>query len=146
MKTSLFAFFNAPGFLVKGQNNAQFVNTFIGTDGTGHTFPGPSMPFGMVQQGNNDCGQMSAPHILSSLGFYPVNPASNELVMGAPQIKKATLHLSKGKQLVIESKNFSETSFYNDTRNLNRTQINKTFIINKVKMNGGSLKFMMTKN
>ncbi|HCK21054.1 MAG TPA: alpha-mannosidase, partial [Bacteroidetes bacterium] len=31
--------------------NAQFVNVFIGTDGTGHTFPGPSMPFGMVQPG-----------------------------------------------------------------------------------------------
>ena len=29
----------------------QFVNPFIGTDGTGHTFPGPSMPFGMVQPG-----------------------------------------------------------------------------------------------
>ncbi|HRG23450.1 MAG TPA: GH92 family glycosyl hydrolase [Chitinophagaceae bacterium] len=35
-----------------------FVNTFIGTDGTGHTFPGPSMPFGMVQPGpdNRDFG------------------------------------------------------------------------------------------
>jgi predicted alpha-1,2-mannosidase len=28
-----------------------FVDPFIGTDGTGHTFPGPSMPFGMVQPG-----------------------------------------------------------------------------------------------
>ncbi|MCC7248146.1 MAG: glycoside hydrolase family 92 protein, partial [Lysobacter sp.] len=26
-----------------------FVDPFIGTDGTGHTFPGASMPFGMVQ-------------------------------------------------------------------------------------------------
>lgn len=36
----------------------RFVNTFIGTDGTGHTFPGPSMPFGMVQPGpdNRDIG------------------------------------------------------------------------------------------
>ena len=34
-----------------GQNNSRFVNVFIGTDGTGHTFPGPSMPFGMVQPG-----------------------------------------------------------------------------------------------
>ena len=30
---------------------ADLVNTFIGTDGTGHTFPGPSRPFGMVQPG-----------------------------------------------------------------------------------------------
>lgn len=38
--------------------HAQYVNVFIGTDGTGHTFPGPSMPFGMVQPGpdNRDHG------------------------------------------------------------------------------------------
>jgi len=28
-----------------------YVDPFIGTDGTGHTFPGPTMPFGMVQPG-----------------------------------------------------------------------------------------------
>lgn len=40
------------------RKNAKFVNVFIGTDGTGHTFPGPSMPFGMVQPGpdNKDYG------------------------------------------------------------------------------------------
>ncbi|MCE2877818.1 MAG: hypothetical protein LW772_09175, partial [Bacteroidetes bacterium] len=34
---------------LKSQDKSSWVNTFIGTDGTGHTFPGPSMPFGMVQ-------------------------------------------------------------------------------------------------
>ena len=44
--------------IISAQNNARFVNVFIGTDGTGHTFPGPSMPFGMVQPGldNRDNG------------------------------------------------------------------------------------------
>ena len=28
-----------------------YVNPFIGTGGHGHTYPGPSMPFGMVQLG-----------------------------------------------------------------------------------------------
>lgn len=28
-----------------------YVDPFIGTDGTGHTFPGPSRPFGMIQPG-----------------------------------------------------------------------------------------------
>jgi predicted alpha-1,2-mannosidase len=31
------------------QNNQQFVNPFIGTGGHGHTFPGATLPFGMVQ-------------------------------------------------------------------------------------------------
>ena len=30
-------------------NLAQYVNPFIGTGGHGHTFPGPTLPFGMVQ-------------------------------------------------------------------------------------------------
>lgn len=33
------------------EDRAGFVDPFIGTDGTGHTFPGPSRPFGMVQPG-----------------------------------------------------------------------------------------------
>jgi predicted alpha-1,2-mannosidase len=36
----------------------KYVNPFIGTDGTGHTFPGACVPFGMVQPGpdNRDVG------------------------------------------------------------------------------------------
>ena len=101
-------------------------------------------PNGMI--GNDDCGQMSAWYILSCLGFYPVNPAGNEFVLGSPQLKKATLRLSKGKQLVIESRNFSKTSIYNDIRILNGIQIKKPFITYKEIMEGGSLKFVMTKN
>ncbi|OQW70401.1 MAG: hypothetical protein BVN33_17165 [Proteobacteria bacterium ST_bin13] len=33
-----------------------FVDPFIGTDGTGHCFPGPSRPFGMVQPGPDNAG------------------------------------------------------------------------------------------
>ena len=38
-------------FSLKGtsQNYSQYVNPFIGTGGHGHTFPGPVLPFGMVQ-------------------------------------------------------------------------------------------------
>ena len=35
---------------------AHHVDPFIGTDGTGHTFPGPSRPFGMVQPGPDNVG------------------------------------------------------------------------------------------
>ncbi|MEN9968925.1 MAG: hypothetical protein RIR94_1109, partial [Bacteroidota bacterium] len=44
--------------MLSAQKYNKFVKPFIGTDGTGHTFPGPSMPFGMVQPGpdNQDYG------------------------------------------------------------------------------------------
>jgi len=34
--------------------------------------------------GNDDCGQMSAWYIFSSMGFYPVRPGSGEYVVGSP--------------------------------------------------------------
>jgi len=44
-------------------NPAQYVNPLIGTDAHGHTFPGTSLPFGMVQlspdtrlEGRDGCG------------------------------------------------------------------------------------------
>ena len=42
----LFLFFS---FLALSQNFHQYVNPFIGTGGHGHTYPGATVPFGMVQ-------------------------------------------------------------------------------------------------
>lgn len=43
---SVFLFINGITF---SQNYQQYVNPFIGTGGTGHTFPGATVPYGMVQ-------------------------------------------------------------------------------------------------
>lgn len=63
---------------------------------------------GMI--GNDDCGQMSAWYIFATLGFYPVNPASGEFVLGIPQTKKATIHLANHLQFTIEKQSINETS------------------------------------
>lgn len=36
---------------------SKFVNPLIGTDGTGHTFPGPCAPFGLVQPGPDNANK-----------------------------------------------------------------------------------------
>ncbi|KAI0161891.1 glycoside hydrolase family 92 protein [Hypoxylon sp. FL1284] len=46
--------------------------------------------------GNEDLGQMSAWYVFSALGFYPVNPASDEYVVGSPFFEKVTLRLPAG--------------------------------------------------
>lgn len=53
--------------------------------------------------GNDDCGQMSAWYIWTSLGMYPMNPASGEYVIGYPLVDQATLQLPNGKQLKIRT-------------------------------------------
>jgi predicted alpha-1,2-mannosidase len=100
-------------------------------------------PDGMI--GNDDCGQMSAWYILSTLGFYSVNPANGEFVLGAPQVKKATLHLKNNKTFTIEATNFSNENIYQENAKLNSTSLTKPFITYSEIMTGGTLNFQMTK-
>ncbi|KAI3332559.1 glycoside hydrolase family 92 protein [Ustulina deusta] len=46
--------------------------------------------------GNEDLGQMSAWYVFSALGFYPVNSAGDEYVVGTPFFEKITLRLPCG--------------------------------------------------
>jgi predicted alpha-1,2-mannosidase len=46
--------------------------------------------------GNEDLGQMSAWYVFSALGFYPVNPAGDEYVVGSPFFEKVTIRLPDG--------------------------------------------------
>ena len=57
----------------------RYVDPFIGTDGTGHTFPGPCRPFGMVQPGpdNADSGWDYAAILLD-----PPRPALRAAIAG----------------------------------------------------------------
>lgn len=49
MKLQFTTFFALITFSIFGQNLHKNVNPFIGTDGHGHTYPGATVPFGMVQ-------------------------------------------------------------------------------------------------
>ena len=99
-------------------------------------------PDGMI--GNDDCGQMSAWYILSSLGFYPVNPANGEFVLGVPQVKNATIHLKNNKKFTISTSNFSEDNSYSNTQKLNNIELSKPIINYSDIINGGTLYFQMT--
>ena len=46
--------------------------------------------------GNDDCGQMSAWYLFSSLGFYPVCPGSTEYALGSPTVVSAEIDLGQG--------------------------------------------------
>ena len=99
-------------------------------------------PDGMI--GNDDCGQMSAWYILSSLGFYPVNPANGEFVLGVPQVKNATIHLKNNKKFTISTSNFSEDNSYSNTQKLNNIELSNPIINYSDIINGGTLNFQMT--
>ena len=99
-------------------------------------------PNGMI--GNDDCGQMSAWYILSSLGFYPVNPANGEFILGVPQFKKATLHLKNNKKFTINALNISSTNLFQNNPKLNNSNLSRPYIKYEEIMSGGTLNFQMT--
>jgi predicted alpha-1,2-mannosidase len=62
--------------------------------------------------GDEDNGQTSAWYVFSAMGFYPVCPASDQYVLGAPLFKKMTLNLENGNKVVINAPNNSEANRY----------------------------------
>jgi predicted alpha-1,2-mannosidase len=62
--------------------------------------------------GNEDCGQMSAWFILSSIGFYAVDPVSTHYVFGTPLFDRVTLRMAGGKKLVLEAQRATPESIY----------------------------------
>lgn len=51
--------------------------------------------------GNDDAGQMSAWYVFSSMGFYPVCPATDRYMLSAPRFQKVTLNLQNDKKFII---------------------------------------------
>jgi predicted alpha-1,2-mannosidase len=93
--------------------------------------------------GNDDCGQMSAWYVFSSLGFYPVCPGSNEYVIGSPSIDKATLNLENGKQFVVTAQNLSDKNIYIQRILLNGRPLTTFILKHEEIMKGGTLEFVM---
>jgi predicted alpha-1,2-mannosidase len=93
--------------------------------------------------GNEDCGQMSAWYIFSNLGFYPVNPCGGEFVLGAPQLKGATINLPGGKAFKIKTVNFSDGNRYVQSIKLNGNDYEKNTISYQNIIQGGELTFIM---
>lgn len=94
--------------------------------------------------GNDDCGQMSAWYIFSSLGFYPFNAGSAEYVIGTPLFDKATLHLAGGKDFTINAPHKSNKSIYVKSVKLNGQKITDWKLTHQQIMAGGSLDFVMS--
>ncbi len=94
--------------------------------------------------GNEDCGQMSAWYVFSSLGFYPVTPGSNQYIIGTPLFPKATIHLENGKQFTVIANTVSESNKYIASATLNGKSLDRTYLYHEEIINGGTLVFEMT--
>ncbi len=93
--------------------------------------------------GNEDCGQMSAWYIMSSLGIYPVCPGSGEYALSSPLFEKASIKLHNGKVLEIKANDPDKNSYISKIT-FNGTEITANFITHEMLMLGGVLEFTLT--
>lgn len=93
--------------------------------------------------GNEDVGQMSAWYILSSLGFYQVEPAGGKYIFGSPIIDEATIKVKGGKTFRIVAGNNSAKNKYIQSVTLNGKPYDKYYIDFKDIEAGGVLEFTM---
>lgn len=94
--------------------------------------------------GDEDNGQTSAWYIFSAMGFYPVCPASDQYVMGAPLFKKITLHLENGKKFIIEAPQNNAANKYVQSVTKNGLAYTKNWLGHFDILKGGSLKINMS--
>jgi predicted alpha-1,2-mannosidase len=93
--------------------------------------------------GNDDCGQMSAWYIFSSLGFYPVAPGSGQYSLGSPAVQQAVLPLENGRTFTMIAMNQSDKNVYVQKVDFNGKPLNRLYITHEEILQGGKLTFYM---
>ncbi len=98
-------------------------------------------PDGLI--GNEDCGQMSAWYVLSSIGLYQVCPGKPEYALSLPHFDKVKIHLENGNTFEIES---PKTTVGTETEEVTSVILNsksnvRSFITYDQIYNGGKLVF-----
>jgi predicted alpha-1,2-mannosidase len=93
--------------------------------------------------GNDDAGQMSAWYIFAAMGFYPVNPVSDEYLLCTPLFDAITLQL-QNQQLRIICKKQSAQSVYIKKVQWNGKQYDKNFIRYADIMKGGVIEIELS--
>ncbi|HVW97578.1 MAG TPA: GH92 family glycosyl hydrolase [Mucilaginibacter sp.] len=89
--------------------------------------------------GNEDCGQMSAWYVMSSLGIYNIAPGQQQYQIGIPQFDKAIIHLENGKKFTITNPGagVSRANIYLQGLTLNKKTYNKLYLDFADVANGG---------
>ena len=92
--------------------------------------------------GNEDCGQMSAWYVLSSLGLYQICPGDPTYCLTTPEFSEITVHLENGKSLKILSPQLNEANQYIESVTINGAAVNSVRYDDL--MEGGQLTFNLT--
>lgn len=93
--------------------------------------------------GNEDCGQMSAWYVLSSMGFYSVAPGEPVYTIGRPLFDRVTIKQENGSDFILEVKNNSPVNIYIQNVTINGVPLETPFFTHNDILKGGKMTFKM---
>lgn len=93
--------------------------------------------------GNEDCGQMSAWYVMSTMGFYPVAPSGQDYIIGTPLFPEMHIQLENGNSLEIIAEGRNAENMYIQSATWNGEELTQSFIRHDQLMKGGKLSFVM---
>lgn len=93
--------------------------------------------------GNEDCGQMSAWYILSSLGLYPMAPGNPEYLLGSPLVDRAEIQVGDQTFKIFAYNNERDHPYVQSVK-LNGASWDKSYIPHSALTQGGVLEFFMS--
>ena len=99
-------------------------------------------PDGII--GNEDCGQMSAWYLLSSMGLYQVNPSDGVFVFSSPCFKKVEVKVRGGNTFTVEAPNNSKENIYIQSIKIDGKPYDKTYLTHEQIMSGATVEFEMS--
>ncbi|HEY8935736.1 MAG TPA: glycoside hydrolase domain-containing protein, partial [Cyclobacteriaceae bacterium] len=94
--------------------------------------------------GNDDLGSMSSWYIFSAMGFYPTTAAQPVYDIGSPMFKSLTIHLSNGKNFIVETKNSTAQNVFIKLLQFNKKNYRQLQISHDVILRGGKISADMT--
>ncbi|KFH42207.1 putative glycosidase-like protein [Hapsidospora chrysogenum ATCC 11550] len=105
-------------------------------------------------RGNEDLGQMSAWYVFSALGFYPVNPAGDEYIVGTPLFDEVKIRLPAGpegcaqreKVLVIRAPGAARGKMYVKGLTVDGREIKKPVLKHKDIVEANVIEFRMSRH
>ncbi len=89
--------------------------------------------------GNEDCGQMSAWYVFSTMGFYPVTPGQDVYVIGTPVFDKVVIDVGGGKEFIVRANNVLGENIYIQSAALNGEDYHRSYLTHDDIVNGGEL-------
>ena len=93
--------------------------------------------------GDDDCGQMSAWLLFTAMGFYPVNPASGEYMIGSPMYGEMSIRLENGKTFRVVAEDVSAKNLYIQSATLGGKPLREPVITWEQIQSGATLRFRM---